>query len=356
MKIGFLVDKLSIYGAEGVCIRTALESSRDYETYVITLKSHLDIEKNEFPYSNIFTLKTNSGITHSMISVLKLRRFIKNYNLNCMVSFLTLPNVIARFATIGLDCKLLVTEHGFPNPKRKNFLILKLLAIIAYRKKIVYSVSESLDVSLANHFKVNNLRRFPVNIDSIFFKDSNVTLDIDSRIARKKFLFIGRFDDNKQPILAIKLLLSNHFKDWTLTMAGEGPIYNQVKNFVQEFKLLEKVIFLGNVKGSEIVKLIDSHSILIHTSRNEGYGLVLVEAAVRGMPYFTIAKGGPEEFTRGYNCGWFYDVERHSEEFDEFVLVKIIEGLKIGNKNFDNFKASVTWSFIKKELIRDDLD
>ncbi len=107
---------------------------------------------------------------------------------------------------------------------------------------------------------------------------------------------------------------------------GDGPETNSTETGVGELGLDGAVAIRGRVATEEVLRTIARASCLLHPSRREGYGLVIVEAASVGTPSVVVA--GPENaaselIEEGVN-GFVADSAEPGELAD--VLVKAIRG------------------------------
>lgn len=97
-------------------------------------------------------------------------------------------------------------------------------------------------------------------------------------------LYVGRFAWEKDPEILIRAmaLVSQSKPDWTLKMAGNGPLLEKMKALVNELGLEEKIIFLGQV--TEVSKLYKDASIYVLPSIVEGFPNALIEAMSYSLP------------------------------------------------------------------------
>jgi glycosyltransferase involved in cell wall biosynthesis len=107
---------------------------------------------------------------------------------------------------------------------------------------------------------------------------------------------------------------------------GDGPETDATETGVGELGLDGAVAIRGRVATEEVLRTIARASCLLHPSRREGYGLVIVEAASVGTPSVVVA--GPENaaselIEEGVN-GFVADSAEPGELAD--VLVKAIRG------------------------------
>ena len=102
--------------------------------------------------------------------------------------------------------------------------------------------------------------------------------------------FLGRFVNEKQPLLAINCIEAFLRTGWKgkFWLAGTGPLVPEIKEAIKLKKLETYVELVENPTDEEIEKIARNSFVLLHPSRREGYGLASVEAAYRGVPSLLI--------------------------------------------------------------------
>lgn len=99
---------------------------------------------------------------------------------------------------------------------------------------------------------------------------------------------IGRFAEVKNHKLVIKafnsMLLNDKKKPsrYHLVLVGDGEELVNIQEMVREYKIQDKVSFLG--KRDDIAKIMAGLDLLIFPSFHEGLGIVLVEAQASNVP------------------------------------------------------------------------
>lgn len=107
--------------------------------------------------------------------------------------------------------------------------------------------------------------------------------------------FLGRFDEDKSPHLAIELAINLGIK---IKLAGKIDYqgYRYFKNRVQPYFDHPLVEYLGELDFNEKVKLISHAKCNLHpTYFREPFGLTVMEAAYCGTPTLAIARGSMPE-------------------------------------------------------------
>jgi glycogen(starch) synthase len=96
----------------------------------------------------------------------------------------------------------------------------------------------------------------------------------------------------------------------TLTLAGEGELRRGLLALTAELGLEDAVEFIGAVEPGEIPGLMADHDLLVHTSRHETFGVVVVEALAAGTPVLVTRSGGSDQVLEGIedDAGQLVDV------------------------------------------------
>ncbi|MGJ1423551.1 glycosyltransferase family 4 protein [Sphingobacterium spiritivorum] len=131
----------------------------------------------------------------------------------------------------------------------------------------------------------------------------------------KNVIAVGRYDYQKGFDNLIKIWQQVHrvHPDWLLNIYGQGPLKEYLQQLIDELKLSGVIHLCASVKNIEQEYL--NSSMLVMTSRYEGFGLALTEAQSCGVPLVAYAcKCGPRDIIRtGYNG--FLIEEEDSEDF-----------------------------------------
>lgn len=86
-----------------------------------------------------------------------------------------------------------------------------------------------------------------------------------------------------------------HVADATLVLAGRGLAEGQLRALTEELGIGDAVEFEGWVRRDEMPALLDRAHVVAVPSRLEGFGLIALEAALRGRPVVAARVGGLPE-------------------------------------------------------------
>jgi glycosyltransferase involved in cell wall biosynthesis len=111
-------------------------------------------------------------------------------------------------------------------------------------------------------------------------------------------LFAGRIVHQKGPdvlIEAIPLILK-HFPNAKFVMAGDGDMRMGLERRAHTLGISHAIRFLGYKNGQELKDLFKACDLVCVPSRNEPFGIVILEAWSAGKPVVATSNGGPAEF------------------------------------------------------------
>ncbi|MBC2667044.1 glycosyltransferase family 4 protein [Novosphingobium flavum] len=104
-------------------------------------------------------------------------------------------------------------------------------------------------------------------------------------------LYAGRMIPEKRVPLLVEALALLMAQDSALSavLLGRGPDLDAVREQVTALGLAERIALPGFVPAEEIERLQVGAAVIVQPSEREGYGMVVVEAAARGVPVVVIA-------------------------------------------------------------------
>ncbi len=111
-------------------------------------------------------------------------------------------------------------------------------------------------------------------------------------------LFAGRMVEQKGPDLLVEAIPSI-LKDYPrvkFVFAGDGEMRTSIERRAGELEIMDSTRFLGFKTGPELVELFKACDVVCVPSRNEPFGIVVLEAWSAGKPVVVTNNGGPNEY------------------------------------------------------------
>ena len=141
----------------------------------------------------------------------------------------------------------------------------------------------------------------------------------------RRFVFVGRTDPEKQVPELIRAL-SGLKGDWSLDVIGGSMTKGrdeELKELVAELGLEGKVKLHG--WQQDPWSLVENAGVFLLNSKFEGFGLVLVEAMMRGIPCVSSdCPVGPASIIKPGVNGWLFDLDNYAH------CVEILQGILDG--------------------------
>jgi glycosyltransferase involved in cell wall biosynthesis len=154
------------------------------------------------------------------------------------------------------------------------------------------------DSFIANGYRPEKVLLVPLGVDTERFA---VREGGSGSTARPSILYVGRVDRSKGVDLLIRAVAALRATQPTLTLTIIGPAANadrlgELQQLVADLSLERSVTFVGAVAYEALPSHYRAASILVLPSRNEGFGMVLVESMACGTPVVALKNsGGPDD-------------------------------------------------------------
>jgi glycosyltransferase involved in cell wall biosynthesis len=166
-------------------------------------------------------------------------------------------------------------------------------------------------------------------------------------------LFIGRLDDQKGPDLlveAIPKVLANRW-DVKFIFGGGGGVRGYLQRRVAELGVDRATRFLGWVPFQPFVELMNSADIVCVPSRNEPFGIVLLEAWATGRPVVATDVGGLSENIENFVDGVKVYPNPESIAWGINYLLNNPDSMKQISENCRKKVKRFSWSNVAKKLV-----
>lgn len=167
----------------------------------------------------------------------------------------------------------------------------------------------------------------PINLKKVREKSlekTDLTIDEKALLKDNYVIAVGRFEKKHKDFetLIKSYSLIKDKIDYKLYIVGDGDDRRELEELIGRLSLKESVILLGFKKNPYV--WIKNASLFIHSSRSEGFGMVLVEAMACNTPIIaTDCPVSPREILLGGECGELVpvgDVKKMSKSILELLV------------------------------------
>jgi len=302
--------------------------------YVLTLAKGLKKNGHRVwvscaPYGEWLTKLTEEGIGYKaipiktksifsikiLISFLALVKFIKKEKIDIIHSNSRVTQFLGFLLCKATKIPYVSTFHGLYRKSRaRKQLKFEGLRTIAVSHSVKNHLSQDLNI------QEDKIRVVYNGVSREEFEGRKKT-KTDYGFAKTDFTIgiLGRISEEKGHFLAVeafKLLSYNHDNVY-LAISGKGKLENELKTFIGLADIENKIKFFD----LEARDFLDIPDIVIVPSKKEGFGYVIVEAFLKGIPVIGFNTGAISEIIKdGENGLLFY-------KYEGFYLKEAIERL-----------------------------
>lgn len=275
MNILYIINSLNIGGAEVLLLNiTENLKEKGHDVTILCLEDGHAHIKEKAKEKNItwITLKRRR-----YLSIFEMLIYVKeNGPYDICHTHLYPAFLYGVFLKLFSSIKVLVhSEHNTTNNRRKWWF--KPIDRFLYRcVNSVVSISEGVSKELVKWLpELNN--KTTVIFNCINFSKRKEIYSLDRNL---KLLCVGRLVEDKNIFLQLNAL--KYIENISIDYVGDGHLLQDLNNYACEKNVNHKVRFLGPVKNLETIY--KDYDALVHSSKIEGFGLVVAEAISAGLP------------------------------------------------------------------------
>ncbi len=332
--------------------------------YINFLKSYISIlnivvlrfsKKKSY---NIDKLSFKEFNSRSSLSILKLRKYVKNNNIKIIFANQFQTNILALIIKIFFfkKIKIIIRETNSPSQiiKYEKNHIKKIIhfffrKLYFYADKII-SPSQELKKELVKTYNIpqkkieviyNTIDRYKIEkLSKIKLNSKYVHL-----YKKKTFIFHGRLEFQKGLDILIKSFNIYNGMQYNLIILGEGSQTNSLKKLVKNLNLSKQVFFLGFKKNPyNFIKKADYY---IFPSRYEGMSNSLLDAvALSKIILASDCKHGNREIMDIYRKGIIFKSNSIRSLDKALKSINSIKKIKINNEFYKKFNEKINFSKI----------
>ncbi len=342
-------------GAERVIslLLKELENERNIKVHFMMMEDGIDYDLPKSITPIILSNSKKSGVKKLLelpFIAMKLKKYIKENNINIVMSFLYRPNYINILAKIfGSSHKSIInirsTTSRYKNEGLLGKINLFLINNLFDKADLIISNSKGVDEDLKSIMNITTNTKViynPVDIKYINSKkDICEDVDFDFKEDKKYVISVGRLIPLKRNIDLIKAFFELQKEDDNLEVLflGDGILKDDLINDCVKLVIKDKVHFLGNVKNP--FYYLAKSDLFVLNSEIEGFPNVLVEAMACRLPVISSdCKSGPREILEDEKYGLLYPVGDISSLIEKmkFYLYENIDKETIKMKNLQRIE------------------
>lgn len=335
----------------------------NYSRDLIRLLSQYSPENNYFLYNpkpsdaklfeanntNVFEKKPSSSFYTKFYNLWRQKGVVKDLTKDGVTIFHGLSGEIPRGLSAN-NIKSVVTIHDLifiRYPHLYSFFDRKIhfykFKKAAQEADLVIAISEQTKNDIVEFLKIDasKIKVIYQGCHAVFkkeFSDDEYKEVITKFNLPKEFILnVGTIETRKNILLAVKAIKNI---DTYLVIVGKETAYtNEIKNYISEHHLENKVIFLKGLSLQELAILYKLAKIFVYPSLYEGFGIPIIEALYSKTPVIT-TRGGVFPEAGGPNSVY---VNPTSVDEMEKAILKLLQN--------DDLREEITrkgWEFVQK--------
>lgn len=292
---------------------------------------HQKIDKILYPiFSNIEILKIKPKIIHAI-----------------MESYAGIALYFAKF--LSHANRILTLQSGdLDDEKKQNNIFIKL-----FWKKIhttphtITAISNFLcDRAIRLGAKKENIYIIPNGID---FKEVPGFLEKE----KNRVICVARLSWEKglDYLITAWSYVISRINDARLVIVGEGQKRKEIETMINDLKINDSVLLMGNLPHSQTLEEISKSEVFICPSLAEGLGIVFIEAQACHVPAIGTRVGGiPDVITNRYN-GILIESKSHTQISNS--IIELLENKELREQIIKNSEISVkkySWESILEQI------
>ncbi len=167
-------------------------------------------------------------------------------------------------------------------------------------------------------------------------------------------LFVGRMVYQKGPDLLVEAISSvlSYYPNAKFVFVGDGEMKSYVEGRAHELNVATATRFVGMKNGTDLIDLFRSCDVVCIPSRNEPFGIVVLEAWSAGKPVVVTVNGGPNEFVWHEVNGLKIYPHPNSVAWGLGTLFTNFEwGRWMGQNGRTAVESSFTWDSVANEVM-----
>lgn len=308
-KVGLLISTLNSGGAERVVSHLSNILKKGYDVHLILFEDTYI----EYQYGGVLhnlDVPTKSGSVFKKLSLLRqrikrLKRVIKENELDCVISFLDSPNFVNLFAKVK-GCKKIISIRNYSgienSTSRLGRLTDKIMKRLYKKADHVVTVSKLIEQDFKKYYNISEDKIStiynPYNFSEIDEKATEPLSDSEALFYKDKFVFcnVGRIMYQKGVWHLLKAFASvkKEMPHAALVIVGENLSCGKPEKLVEELGITDSVLFTGRTKNP--YKYMKNSDCYVLSSLFEGFPNAMVEAMACGCPIIAAdCKSGPRE-------------------------------------------------------------
>lgn len=291
MRLLHVISSLKLGGAQRLLSDILpIQKQMGLDVALLVLKSEDNVFSKKIIAAGVPIISLDASSFRNPFLAHRIRSIIKNYDV--VHAHLVHSLYLCAVASIGLDKKLVYTEHSTSNNRRGKPLVRPIEKFVYRRYSKLISISQQTQDALQDWLQSKD-GRFVVINNGV---DTKTFASIHKDVIPKSLIMVSRFASAKdqETVIRSMKMIDN---EAVLRLVGDGVNLEHCKQVVKEIGVEDRVQFLG--ARADVADLVAESYIGIQSSNWEGFGLTAVEIMACGKPVIATNVDGLKQVVEG---------------------------------------------------------
>jgi glycosyltransferase involved in cell wall biosynthesis len=298
-KIAFLLSIITERGGIGrvtSLISDQLNKIENFEVHIISYAKKGPTSygwNDELPYHYLLEdqISMKKGIFKASR---KLRDILAINEIDILISCGQIVGPLGVFSTVFNKTKLIYWSHtSFKGASKKQYRMLNEHFTAIFSSKLV-TLTKADEINYTKETLANDVVQIYNPIDVKLEGKSNIYQAKTNRI-----ISVGRlsYEKNFEAIIEISDIIRQQHPNFLWHIYGSGERKTKLQELIKDKKLEDKVVLMGQT--NKLYELYSQYSLMVMTSRYEGFPMSLLEGLASGLPLVSFdIPTGPNEIIR----------------------------------------------------------
>lgn len=268
----------------------------------------------------------------SFLSILgDVRKFVAKFSPNIIHSHRYKENILAWLSCLGISkAKLVVTQHGMPEKRRKKQSIKNRLRTVCFFRQLSWCFNRTIVVSEEMRQALKGKYGFSNGNITVIHNGIEVPKDVGKQ--EKQPLVIGSAgrlypvkDYSLLVDIAAQVVMQNDTINFVL--AGDGPQRLRLEQKVKNYGIEDRFMFLGHQE--DMVTFYRGLDVYINTSVHEGIPMSILEAMSYELPVVVPDVGGFPEIVHNNRHGFLIQERNLRLYVDSLLYLNLNKNLRL---------------------------
>jgi glycosyltransferase involved in cell wall biosynthesis len=211
----------------------------------------------------------------------------------------------------GRGRRMLLTMHSTEYGRNGNrFFGGQSVRVQDHERHGTYCADKVITVSNQLKSEIQWLYQLPEHKTKVIYNGVNAQafdFPLDAGDIKRKYaigpmdptiLFVGRLVVQKGPDILVRAMphVLKYYSNAKFVLVGDGHMRNEVLGLAHQLGVAHALRMVGAKQGRDVVELFKACDILAVPSRNEPFGIVILEGWSAMKPVVSTKRGGPAEF------------------------------------------------------------